>query len=297
MVTAPRFFARMAVLSVLLGGGMAEAAQPPVSAAPELSPGHTGFVRLAHLSPDTPAVDVYLYGSSKTPQLILRHVAYGAASPYQRISDGTYEVAMRPADAAASSPPVLSTKVTVEGNESYTVAGMGPYKSIKLQVLHDTFTPGAGQAGIRIIEASLKTPSVNVTAGGQPVAQSLQFPQATSYSSLPGNAADTKVAVTGSAGSSATTSVKLGPGTLHTIIVLDGAQGLKLLDLADTTGGAVTPTGGVDTGLGGLAPRPSRPAWPFPLAALGLATALTATIVIRRRHTALLVGRARRPRQ
>src|SRR5437773_627498 len=71
-----------------------------------------GYVRLAHLSPDTPAVDVYLYSAGSTnPKLVLRHVAYGALSPYQRLASGGYTVAMRPADAPAASKPVLSTKV------------------------------------------------------------------------------------------------------------------------------------------------------------------------------------------
>src|SRR6201996_7535635 len=53
----------------------------------------TGWVRLAHLSPNTPAVDVYLYsfGDSSAMQ-VLHHVAYGTVSSYESIKAGDYTV-------------------------------------------------------------------------------------------------------------------------------------------------------------------------------------------------------------
>lgn len=279
MVIAARAFTRTAVLSVLLASGVVGLAQSSVSAATG-----DGYVRLAHLSPDTPAVDVYLYSNGdKTPQLVLKHVAYGALSPYQRLSGGSYSVAMRPADAAASSPPVLSTTVKVQSGQSYTVAGMGPYKGIKLRVLDDTTHLGSGQAGLRVIQASLRAPTVDVTAAGQPFASALHFPDATPYRSL--SVGTTAVAVSGPSGAPATSDVPLTAGSLHTVIVLDGDSGLKLVDLQDTTQGAVTPRGGTDTGLGGLAPRSKPYDWSLPVtAALTALTAALALHTLRRRR-------------
>lgn len=274
MVIAAGAFARTAVLSVLLAGAAAGIAQA--------APGD-GYVRLAHLSPDTPAVDVYLYTNGDTkPRLVLRHVAYGALSPYQRLSAGSYSVAMRPADAAASSPPVLSTNVNVQGGESYTVAGMGPYKGIRLRILHDTSSLTSGQAAIRVIQASLRAPTIDVTAAGQPFASALHFPDATPYRPLP--TGTTAVAVSGPAGGPTTTNVTLTAGSLHTVIVLDGDTGLKLVDLSDTTQGAVTPRGSVNTGLGGLAhPKPYD--WSLPAAAaLAAMTTAALTLYRTRRH-------------
>ena len=65
-----------------------------------------GYVRLAHLSPDTPKVDVWLTsfkGSSYSQ--VFRGVGYGVVSPYQRVAVGTYTVAMRPPGADESVPP------------------------------------------------------------------------------------------------------------------------------------------------------------------------------------------------
>ena len=73
------------------------------------------YVRLAHLSPDTPAVDVYLRSESGAvkPQTF-RAVAYGAMSQYLRLPSGSYQVAMRKAGAPASEKPVLTTEVGVQ---------------------------------------------------------------------------------------------------------------------------------------------------------------------------------------
>src|ERR1700721_3235066 len=82
----------------------------------------TGWIRLAHFSPNTPAVDVYLYSfGDKSAQIVLHHVAYGDASPYEGVPTGDYTVAMRAAGASATSSPVLSASVNVVRGHSYTV--------------------------------------------------------------------------------------------------------------------------------------------------------------------------------
>ena len=58
--------------------------------------------------------------------MVLRHVSYGGVSEYMAVSPGQYSVAMRAADAPASSPPVLTTSFMVNARTAYTVAGVGP---------------------------------------------------------------------------------------------------------------------------------------------------------------------------
>jgi len=63
----------------------------------------TGWIRLAHLSPNTPPVDVYLYSfGNSDAQIVLHHVAYGTVSPYEAVSAGDYSVAMRATGASPS---------------------------------------------------------------------------------------------------------------------------------------------------------------------------------------------------
>lgn len=251
-----------------------------------------GQIRLAHLSPDAPAVDVYLYAKgAKSPRLVLRHVGYGVLSPYQRLGVGGYEVAMRPADAPASSKPLLSTSVTVRGGNAYTVAGMGPFKGIKLQVINDGTSAPSGRAELRVIAASLKEPSLDVTAGGQTLQEDLRFASVTPYRRLP--AKRTEVSVKGGNGTARTT-VRLKDGTVNTVVVLDGDSGLKLVALRDASAPVAPPSGGVDTGFGGLAAgQPATvvrneggPSWTLPglLVLAAGATGLLGGLVLWRRR-------------
>lgn len=142
-------------------GGLLAIAVPASSAAPA-SPAAlpsaaagAGWLRLAHLSPNTPPVDVYLYSfDNPSARVVLRHVSYGTVSPYLPAPAGLYTVDMRSAGAAATAPPVLSTAVRVLGGHAYTVAGLGPLAGLRLEVLSDRLSAPAGQAMVRVIQAS-----------------------------------------------------------------------------------------------------------------------------------------------
>jgi hypothetical protein len=103
-----RNLARLAAIPALLAGlaGVMAAASPAASAAPLAAA--DGWVRIAHLSPEAPAMDIYLYpfGNPAHPT-ILRDVSYGDVSAYVALSPGQYTVAMRGFDAPASSKPAL----------------------------------------------------------------------------------------------------------------------------------------------------------------------------------------------
>jgi hypothetical protein len=220
----------------------------------------TGWIRLAHLSPNTPAVDVYLYSfGDSSAQLVLHHVAYGDVSPYEPLAPGDYSVAMRAAGASASTKPVLSTSVTVSAGHAYTVAGLGPESALRLQVLDDRLSTPKGDALVRVIQASLKQHVVTVTEGQQTLSSDLSFGDVSSYQTVP--ATDANVQVTGS-GESAQANIDLAAGSVHTLVVLDGAKGLMIDNLLDAAGSGTAPAGGAATGLGGMAPRP--PSSPLP---------------------------------
>lgn len=145
----------------------------------------TGWIRLAHLSPNTPAVDVYLYSfDDSKAMIVLHHVAYGTVSPYESVQAGDYSVAMRAAGASATSQPVLSTSVTIAAGHAYTVAGMGPESGLRLQVLDDDLTTPSGQALVRVIQASLKQQEVKVTLGSTVLSNSLKFASVSAYQAV-----------------------------------------------------------------------------------------------------------------
>jgi hypothetical protein len=219
----------------------------------------TGWIRLAHLSPNTPAVDVYLYSfGDSNAMLVLHHVAYGTVSPYESVQAGDYSVAMRAAGASAASQPVLSTSVTIAAGHAYTVVGLGPESGLRLAVLDDDLTTPSGQAEVRVIQASLKQQVVKVTFGSATLASGLKFGTVSKYRVVsPG----TLTVTVSAAGGNTNSSVTVAAGTVHTLVVLDGASGLEVVNLEDASGSGTPPAGGVSTGLGGTAPHgPGSPA-------------------------------------
>jgi hypothetical protein len=262
-------------LSLLLGvlvlsSGMLAGAESAASAAPAAS--SVGWIRLAHLSPNSPAVDVYLYSyGHPNAMTVLKHVGYGAVSPYMKVATGEYTVAMRGAGAAAGSAPVLSTNIQVKSGDAYTVAGMGPASGLRLQILTDQLTTPPGQALARVIQASLHENQVTVTADSKVLAHDLTFSMVSAY----GQTSPGTWTVHASGGAEQVTKkVQLAAGTIHTIVVLDGPSGLAIDDLEDAAGSTVMPVGGASTGLGGTAPgpAPSPLPWIAAVAAGGLLT-------------------------
>jgi hypothetical protein len=241
----------------------------------------TGWIRLAHLSPNTPAVDVYLYSfGNSSAMIVLHHVAYGTVSPYESVQAGDYSVAMRGAGASPTSQPVLSTSVTIAAGHAYTVAGMGPESGLRLQVLEDKLTTAPGQAEVRVIQASLKQQVVTVTLGSTVLASGLKFASVSDYQPVsPG----TQSVTVSSSGGTANSSVTLAAGTVHTLVVLDSASGLEVVNLEDASGSGTPPAGGVSTGFGGTAPHgPGSPVPWLVVIGAGSLLALTGGLRLRR---------------
>lgn len=246
---------RRSAAALLLTGALSGAALLGPAATAFATPGSAdsagGWLRLAHFSPGAPAVDVYLYpfGGSK-PAMVLKHVSYGTASPYQSVDAGQYTVAMRKAGAGDATPPVISSTVRVTKGRAYTVAGLGPGSALELRTLEDQLSAPKGQSGVRIIQASLNQPSVSVRLSSQE-ASKLRFPTSTPYRTVPSGTANVRVTA-GSASASHT--VLLSGRSTHTLVVLSATGSTpKLLDLTDSAGPNTQPQGGVEAGLGGLA--------------------------------------------
>src|SRR5260370_15477566 len=181
-----RRFGRFALIiaPVAVALGMVAYGVPAASAS-----AGTGWLRLAHLSPNTPPVDVYLYSfHDPNAMVVLHHVAYGTVSGYETVPSGEYTVAMRGAGALPSSPPVLSATVAIHAGAAYTVAGMGPANGLRLQVLSDRLTTPHGKALVRIIQSSLVEHRVTVAAGSKVLVRNLQFGSVTSYKVVPAGA-------------------------------------------------------------------------------------------------------------
>ena len=270
-----RHLARLAAISVLLGGTAAfvTAASPAASAnSTAAAATHDGWVRVAHLSPKAPAMDMYMYPFGDPEQAtVLRDVAYGDVSAYMALSPGQYTVAMRGFGAPASSPPALITSFTVTEGTPYTVAALGPDPGLRVEVLKDQIATPTGKALVRVVQASLKEHLVTVSYGPDVLARQLAFGLATSYVAVSPGAQTVQFTASGE---HAATSVSLAADTVHTIVVLDDSSGLRVDALVDSAGSQIMPKGGAEAGFGGTAPRlPANPApWLLTIAAGALLT-------------------------
>jgi hypothetical protein len=241
-----------------------------------------GWLRLAHLSPNTPAVDVYLYSfGNPRAEVVLHHVSYGTVSPYLPAPAGTYTVAMRAAGAAATSAPVLSTAVHVMAGEAFTVAGMGPKDGLRLVVLRDAMSAPAGHSMVRVIQASMREQQVTVRTKTHLFGRDLAFATATGFESL---SEGSYVVHAAGQTESAADRIDLRSGSIHTLVILDTPRKLRIVNLTDAVGSRVLPAGAPATGFGGTAPVPGRPLLPWAVVLCAGLLLMTGGLVSLRRN-------------
>jgi hypothetical protein len=266
----------LAFLAVLLG--------IPFTAPASYAAASTGWIRLGNLSATTSPVDVYVYSSGDaSPRFVVSNVAYGPVSAYKSVSAGDYSIKMRAAGSAASSRPVLSADVAVQGGKAYTAAALSAKgQPAQLKILDDQLTTPAGKSLVRVIQASGKQDAVKFHCSCAPGAAGDIVSKAppgsvSSYAAIP--AGTWTMSATGSSGQ-AGLPVTLAGNTVHTEVVLDGSSGLEIVNLTDAAGAGQPPAGGVNTGFGGTAPHgPGSPIlW---LAVIGAGLMLTLTGGIR----------------
>ena len=241
-----------ATVTIALVGVTPAVARGQVTFAPT---GDDGWVRLAHLSPDTRAVDIEVAAERKggASALQVKDVGYGVVSDYIQLPVGTYVISMTPSGAPAGTTSVIDASIDIVKDTSITVAAFGANKNLRTRVFQDDLTtPSAGDSRIRLIQASTVTDAVSVaTASGLLIAKDATAGQSTSYASVPAGPWDLRLTAQGIRNSAPIT---LANGTVNTLFVLDNAQGgLTIKAVLDAASVGAAPIGGVQTGGGALA--------------------------------------------
>ncbi|MFC6941382.1 DUF4397 domain-containing protein [Salinirubellus sp. GCM10025818] len=127
-----------------------------------MADGGMASLRVAHMSPNAPNVDVYVDGSA-----VLEDVPFGAVSDYLDLSADTHTVEITAAGDPDTS--VFSGDVSLEAEQAYTVAAVGelgdmadqPFEPLVLT--DDNSDPGSDTARLRVVHASPDAPAVDVT--------------------------------------------------------------------------------------------------------------------------------------
>ncbi|MEV7551164.1 DUF4397 domain-containing protein [Amycolatopsis sp. NPDC089917] len=262
----------LAAALVLLGGSSLAAHAAP-------GPG-VGWIRVGHLSPKAPPVDIYFAAFGEPEKVVIRKAGYGAVTPYSSVAPGAYTVSMRPADAAASSPPALSATIEIKEERAHSllVFANGPGGTLRGDLVQDDLTaPAAGNGRVRLVQGSAALTPVSVTGqDGKSVVSGAVYGATTPYTELREGRWSLKL-TSGDTTSESTVDVKAGSTT--SLLVTENGTGLRTEAIADGAALPNPPKLGVETGGGGTAPK-SLPWWPF--AALPV-LALLAVLVSRRR--------------
>jgi hypothetical protein len=240
-------------LRPLLAAAAAGLVLAAVPALPASAASRDGWVRLAHMSPDTAAVNITLSSLSGDVTLFrLQNVGYGAVSPYMKLPQGTYALAMVPAGKGADATPVVSGSVDITAGKAETLAAIGRNADLKTKVFTDDLdTVSGGDARVRIVQASVTHDSVDVASGSTTVADGAGFGDVSKYATV---AAGTSALKLSSGSDTATVDQRFAAGSSHTLFVLDDSKGdLTVSGALDSAASTVTPVGSLAAGGGGLA--------------------------------------------
>ena len=200
------------------------------------------LVRIAHFSPDAPAVDVYVDAKK-----VSNNVAYEKASNYLALPAGSHVVEIRATGTAPDSAPAVKASVDVAAGKAYTVAAVGKLANIQAKVYTDDNTPPpAGKVKLRVLHNAPDVPAIDVAVkGGATVVSKLSFPEASAYLPLDPGTYDLEVRAAGTTTVLLASTVVLQPGGVYTVAAIGGAdKPPKLRGLIDVpaTGTATSTT-------------------------------------------------------
>jgi len=148
----------------------------------------TAYLRVAHASPDAPAVDVYVDNQSE-----MTDVQFGDVGQYLALDAGNHTVTVRPA--GDNQTTVFEGNVTLDARSVSTLYAAGEVSANSsapfgpVAVSDDAFTPGANDSAIRVVHLSPDAPAVDVTTstanGTVVLAENVSYANASSYVTVP----------------------------------------------------------------------------------------------------------------
>jgi hypothetical protein len=271
---APLKLARTAGVVALLLGALAL----PAAAGAQ---GAQARVRVLHLSPDAPKVDVYVDGTST-----LTAVPFKTATKHAPVPTGTHTVEIRPAG-SANGNPLATARATLAPDTAYTLAAVGLAAKLQIMVLKDDFrAPPPGKAKLRGIDASPQSPPIDIAIAGGPVLfRNLTFPEATPFATVEAGSMALEVRRAGTEEVVFKSGARpLPAGAILTVAGTVSPSGtIEVLPILDAAGAGATPRGGIASGAGGTAPADGT-GLALSLTAAGLALMVGGAIAVRRRR-------------
>lgn len=150
----------------------------------------TARVRVLHVSPDAPNLDVLFDGAR-----VLSNVPYSAASAYLVFSTGTHRITFNVTGTATT---LIDISQNLANAAAYTIIAANFAASIQgLTVTDQTVAPPAGQAAVRVIHMAPDAGPVDVLLNGKVAFANMLFGANSGYLNLATGTYDVKVNVAG----------------------------------------------------------------------------------------------------
>ncbi len=158
----PTFIAALVLTTAACNEDETTSPTPPIE--------NSVLLRAIHASPDAPAVDVYA-NDGTTP--LIQDLAYGEATSYLEIPEGTYNIQLRAAGSAPATAPVFETgDVTLTEGQRLTALATGflgssdAAEKFRIIPLFEEFTDaGINQTRVRVVHAAPDAPTVAIDVG------------------------------------------------------------------------------------------------------------------------------------
>lgn len=235
----------------------------------------TALLRVAHLSPDAPPLEVRVDGHR------LNSVSFTGVSAYATVPAGSHSISLR------GGAVNLSTTTSLSAGSAHTVAAMGRATTPQAKVFTDRLSaPPSGDANVRVVHAAPGVPAADVVAQtGAVLFRDISFAEDPGYRSVPGGSYSVTMRRAGTNDILlAVRGIAVQPGTVYSIwAVGGGGRALQLVRSRDAAGMGTAPAGGVTTGYGGTAPGRPAPVGPGLLGGLVLIAAGGMWLGLRRR--------------
>jgi len=143
------------------------------------------MVRVAHLAPDAPNVDIYVDG-----QAVLEDVAYSDISDYLQLEPGAHDVQIT--EAGNEQEVLYEESLEVEAT-AYTVAAIGEVadenQPFAIEVFEDDLSSPGENARIRVLHAAPDAPAIDIVGeeSGDTLVEDLAFGETQTAEAPPGD--------------------------------------------------------------------------------------------------------------
>jgi len=140
-----------------------------------------GYVRLVHLAPGVPPVDVYL-----GDLLFRRALPYAQPTPYLTVMGRSYNMAVRPSGPASTPTPLTVSPVRIYPQFYYTYLIVDTPQGVQVITLYDDpGLPSSGKTRVRFVNVMRYAPPLSLSRGDNVLVRDLPFGQVSNYQTIP----------------------------------------------------------------------------------------------------------------